>query len=193
MNRIAEWFLSLLFILLSLSGYTQIKFEREYRLKDELVPPKARSFIDSCNFTSKIKWYGEESFTGSSVEAKVNHNSHLHSIEFDTVGNIQDVEIRVKWSEIKEPVRNIMMGALDSLYTRQKFKEIQIQWTGQRDDLIRSVVDGKAAPNITIKYEIVVKANRGKGMEWFEILFSAEGKVEQISIITFQNSDNLEY
>ncbi|MEL6254700.1 MAG: hypothetical protein AAFR87_22000, partial [Bacteroidota bacterium] len=72
----------------------QIKYEREYKLKPTEIPMPAKIFVDSCKFSTQITWYKEESQDGKSIEAKLKHKGKKYSIEFDTVGLLQDMEIQ---------------------------------------------------------------------------------------------------
>lgn len=63
-----------LFLILLFLGFqtlfSQEKFEKEYRIKENRVPKKATQIIKMWNFPKKIKWYAEESNLGKTFEAK---------------------------------------------------------------------------------------------------------------------------
>ena len=98
------------FMVNSISG--QYKFEKERRIKAHEVPFKAIDFVGKVNFKKKIKWYLEESQDGKTFEAKVRFNGRKHSLEFDQLGNILDVEIETKLSKIEKETQNKINSTL---------------------------------------------------------------------------------
>ncbi|MEL7341524.1 MAG: hypothetical protein AAGM67_13685, partial [Bacteroidota bacterium] len=105
--------ISVLFIFISASGlHAQEKLEKERRIQDDEVPAAARSFIDSCMFGGTIKWYSEEELDGMSVEAKLKEVGYRYSIEFDTLGQIEDVEIEREPDQLSSWVIDSMRAYL---------------------------------------------------------------------------------
>jgi hypothetical protein len=92
-------------LLLATSAFGQVKYEKEFRLKPGQVPVKARQFIDSINLQQKVKWYYEQNLKGNSIEAKFRMNHKRYSIEFDTLGNLQDVEVQIGWEQMPAAYR----------------------------------------------------------------------------------------
>lgn len=187
----------ILFLLLmgaiDLTTYAQTKYEREYRLNAEDIPVPAREFIEGCGFSKRIKWYGEESLTGHSFEAKVKHFDTRYSIEFDTLGQLEDVEGRMPWKAIPEATRNRITQQLDEAYSRHRFIEIQRQWTGETAVLSQLIRGEPVGEGYTLRYEIVFKGKTADGWRWYEYLFSATGEIERKSPIVFRNTDNLDF
>ena len=77
------------------SGFSQEKFEREFRISKEEVPQKAQNFIKQCEFDKKVKWYMEESQDGKAIEAKSYKKNYKYSVEFDMKGNVLELAIAV--------------------------------------------------------------------------------------------------
>jgi len=94
-----KYFIATLIILIfesySNKLFAQEKFEMESRLKQNDVPSNALNFIDSLSLKNKVKWYLEEGIERKSIEAKFKRSGKKHSVEFDILGNIEDVEIEV--------------------------------------------------------------------------------------------------
>ncbi|MDQ4139839.1 MAG: hypothetical protein M3142_04880, partial [Bacteroidota bacterium] len=123
-------------LLITNQTFGQTKYEKEYRLKPQEVPVEARKFVDALRFSGKVKWYFEENLKGNSIEAKVTNNQKRYSLEFDTLGNLQDVEVQIDWLEIPEVTRNNISGSLDSEYSDYKINKIQVQYTGKNSILL---------------------------------------------------------
>ncbi len=185
-------FLIFLFTLpFNLAG--QIKYEREYDLKKENVPGMAITFMDSCCPNSKVKWYGEESLKGLSIEAKVYYKGSLYSIEFDTSGYIQDVEKKIRLHDISQDTRSAIVKKLDSIYRKHKIDKVQVQWIGSNQTLYELIEKNNSELPYTINYEIVVQGKKGKSTRMYEIQFSSGGGILSVSEIVQRNTDNLDY
>ena len=119
-------FWGLLFLsLLPIAVNGQVKYEQESRLRVEEVPLAARAFIQQVDTGRKVKWYYEENLEGNSVEAKFKRNCQRYSVEFDTLGNIQDVEIEVKPQALSPALQQKLLLTRDSLYQRYTMRKIQ--------------------------------------------------------------------
>ena len=171
----------------------QNKYEREYRLPIEEAPALARSFVDSCQFDGRIRWYGEESLDGRSVEAKVKANGHRYSIEFDTLGQIQDVEVLIKWESLPSVARDRISSQLDDQFDKYRLRRIQRQWTAERSVLIALIREEESGTEVELRYEIVLRGKIDGEVQWWEFLFSATGEELRRSRIVFRNTDNLDY
>jgi len=171
----------------------QHKYEREYRMKSEMIPRSAIRFIDSISTDSKVKWYKEISLKDVSFEAKFKHKKKQFSIEFDTLGILQDVEFVIKKSEIALKVYNKIEGRLDSLYHKWKFQKIQTHYTGSKSDLITSINKNKPSESIKVSYEIVLKGKALGNTQLYEITFNDQGEIQDIQQIVQDKADHLEY
>ena len=112
----------ILFTICSNQLNAQQKYEKESRLKEKNIPNKALHFIDSLEVGSRIRWYLEEGLEHTSIEAKFKLNNQKYSIEFDTIGNLEDIEIQIKWSELEKPLRDSIR-----FYLGEDCKKIKIQ------------------------------------------------------------------
>jgi hypothetical protein len=171
----------------------QQKFEKESRLKQNEVPSNALNFIDSLNLKNKVKWYLEEGLESKSIEAKFKRNRKKHSVEFDKLGNIEDVEIEIKWDELPTPLKNSISTRLQKDCKKHKIVKIQIQYTGNQMPLFLKLLSGKPTEDLTVKYEIIVKCRSEKSTELFEYLFTDKGHFVLASQIIFKPSYHLEY
>ena len=171
----------------------QKKYEREYDLKKENVPGMAITFMDSCCPNSKVKWYGEESLTGKTIEAKINYKGSLYSIEFDTSGYIQDVEKKIGLYDIPKNARLAIVKKLDSIFSKHKIEKVQVQWIASNQALYELIEKSNITLLHTINYEIVVKGKNENSTKMYEILFSSEGSILSVSEIVQRNTDNLDY
>ncbi len=171
----------------------QLKFEREYRLKSREVPPAALEFMQALPFTKKIRWYREEGYQRTSIEAKTKHQSKRYSIEFDTSGQIEDVEVIIKWKNISAETRQLISKQLGQNHQRFRVRKVQIQYTGTPQALREFIAGTSDESRVTIRYELIVKAKTDGQFQRFEYLFSEAGEFIKRALIIDQNSDHLEF
>jgi len=171
----------------------QHKYEKEYRMSSEMIPQSAKRFIDSIGSGIKVKWYKELSHNDVSFEAKFKYNSKIFSVEFDTLGMLQDVEFVIQKREIGSMVYNRIERKLDSLYQKWRFQKIQTHYTGSNSDLITSINNNKPSETIKISYEIVLKGKALGNTQLYEITFNDQGEIQDIKQIVQDKVDHLEY
>lgn len=171
----------------------QIKYEKEHRITKKTIPPIASRFIDSAFLNTKQKWYMEESLSGKSIEAKITYKGSLYSIEFDTLGYIQDVEKTISLYDLSQNLRSRIIIKLDSIFSKLKIDKVQLQWLGSNQVLYELVEQGSSKLPYTLNYEIVLTGRKGKSMKLYEILFDLDGNILRIAEIAQKNSDNLDY
>ena len=183
--------LFLLFFVLSCNSIlAQKKYEREFGIKEKDVPEKAVIFINNMSFDKTVKWYREEGLTGESIEAKTTYKKNKFSIEFDTLGNVEDIEIMTSWSMLEDNTKSSICSRLSSDFKKFKLQKIQLHYTGSSSDL-QSFFTSKNG--LTKKYEIVVEGKTEEGYQRFEYTFTAEGTFEKRAEIISRNTDILEY
>lgn len=181
------------FVVIGVNAYSQVKFEREYDINSAEVPERAARFIDSLKLDSKLKWYMEESQDGKSIEAKFKLNEYKYSVEFDTAGSIQDVEFIIDEKELDEAILKRMRQQLDERFKKWSFQKIQQQYVGFEADLLKSILSGEKLESVSLSYEIVVKGKNEGVPVLYEISFTGKGELVEQSKIIQKNAVNLEY
>ena len=174
-------------------AFTQVKFEKEYRIKEDNIPDNIKSYLNKITFKKKIKWYKDEGLSKYTYEAKTLHDNLNFSIEFDSLGIIEDVEFKIEWKSVPELTKKNIGLYLDSIYQKKKIIKVQIQYTGKPENLINILRDRSQNQRLTRKYEIVLKGKENRKYQMMEYLFTNEGKFEHKATIMIKNTDNLEY
>ena len=169
------------------------KFEKESRIKQRDVPQKALDFIDSVNVKTKLKWYVEEGLNRRSIEAKFRQNKKRYSIEFDTLGHVEDVEIEILQTELTTAINDAINNQLKKDCIKNKIEKIQIQYSGTEQELLAKLKNRPSSEKLIVKYEVVVKCTSKNKVELLEYLFNDTGTVLSTSTIVFKNSSHLEY
>lgn len=180
-------------VLSSWKAYSQQKFEKESGISRKDLPAFAVHFESIFVHDQKIRWYLEEGFNGSTIEAKYTRNKEKYSVEFDSLGTIQDVEILVKWSDLSTETQGNIEAQFLKDSDKYKLSKIQVQYTGEQIMLQNSALSGECSENCLIRYEVVVRIKKEGVGNSYEYLFDKNGKLIQKMEIVNQSSSNLEY
>ncbi len=181
------------FSLFSFYGMTQEKIEHEVHIPTKNTPEKSRKFIDdSFPEHRKIKWYFEHG-TENNYEAKFRYHKHRFSVEFDTLGNLVDVELKIKWKEIDKGIQKNIKSELNALYERHRIFKIQEQLSGEEEKVKETLIREEFNKETITAYEIDVKGKTSKGIFLYEHLFDKTGKLIKTVQIIPPNMDFIEY
>ncbi len=175
------------------SANGQDKYEHESRLKIENVSEKAIRFVEKLSLEGKIKWYLEKGINTSSIEAKSKFERRNISVEFDTLGTVEDIEIEIPWKHVADDVRQRMAKHLEAVFTKYDVRKVQIQFLGDEKTLISISKDKFKVTDTSHNYEIILKGVTDDSVELYEFLFSGDGDFMQKAKIIFRNIDNLQF
>jgi hypothetical protein len=179
--------------LFTVNLYAQDKVEMEQRIHTNEVPLLALEwFDDAYERARKTRWYHEETSGIKSYEVKLKWKGQMHSVEFDTAGVIQDIEISVEWQKLPELVQENITSYLDSAFQKYRVQKIQEQWTGSPDDL-EDLIDERELDDLTIRYELEYYGKNASTDELWEGLFDADGSMLRERIVKLRPTDNLNF
>lgn len=186
--------IAILFVLVHFCIFSQ-KAEHEIRVESTEVPLKAREWLNKVEIYRKHpKWFEETTSGKKSFEIKFVHDHQLYSIEFDSIGNIEDVEILKKKKDLAKAVQEEIQKELQAKYDKIKFVKIQFQFSNASGkNALLDFVNGQAMENIELNYEIefegkvdgVWKMNEGK--------FTDQGTLISTREIVIRSTENLNY
>jgi len=110
------------------SGISQTKIEIEQPISKDSVPELAKSYISTNYNPKKIKWILEQNAFNTSIEAKFCLNKEKYSVEFNTDGTLQDVEIIKKFKTLEKSLQLKISSHLEELFVRHRILKLQIQY-----------------------------------------------------------------
>jgi hypothetical protein len=171
----------------------QNKDEREYKIQPSEVPTSALRFIRESFSEEKVNWYFERNGSEKSIEAKIRKSKTLYSIEFDTLGNIQDIELLVKIKEIPEALWNTIKRNLDGQFSRFKVRKTQKQWVANAPDLQRLIKGEVPKGKHQTNYEIVIIGRKDKRSDQYELLYNEDGDMIRKQKIIENSQQHLIY
>jgi hypothetical protein len=183
----------LLALLWPFISFSQVKYEREYGVSAKEIPVPARVFAEKAFPEQKIRWYKEEGLESFSFEAKVRRRGTSFSVEFDSLGTIEDVEMLLSFSEIDEPVRKNIEARLGSTFSKYRIQRVQRQLTGKEQALEELVSVGTTGLPFVVRYEIVARGKKDKTTGLYELLFDDQGALLGMKEIIPRNTDILDY
>lgn len=172
----------------------QEKYEKESRIHSEDVPQPAIMFMDSSVFShEKIKWFKEEGLEKTSFEAKFRSKKVRYSIEFDSLGIVEDIEMEVDFEVLSAVLQDRISSHLGESCTAFTIEKIQLQYSGENLVLFSSDPNKASENEFVIRYEVVVKCRNDRNVELMEYLFNDQGQPILVSKIVLKNSSHLEY
>lgn len=172
---------------------SQNKFEKEERISFSEVPAKAKSFFAQLKLDNKAKWYREFSEDGVSYETKTKLHKTLYSIEFDSAGNLKDVEYIVDFNHLDKNIKNTLETQLDSLFRKYRIIKTQRQYTGEPEVMAQLVNARKSNEPYTIKYEIVLSGKKQSYRKKYELTADDKGTIISIGRVIPPEMNNLIY
>jgi hypothetical protein len=154
---------------------SQEKFEKEYRIKPADVPQEPLKIIKNWDFKNKIKWCVEESQDGKTFEAKICYQKYNYSIGFAEKGTLIDIEKTIKLKKLAKVLQEKIRNTISPKFRKYTIKKLQIQYSGDENSIYKVAFESEENKEVTIKYEIVVKAKREKEYSLYELLLDENG------------------
>ena len=170
------------------------KREIERRVNEENVPKEAKIwFKDAYEGKNKVKWYFQTDGEKEVYEAKLKWNKKWHSVEFLPTGEIKNIEILINIKELPKEVHDNLIQYLSENYQKYKLDRIQIQYTGQSDDLEDLINENEQSNSLMKIYEIEY-FGREKGInKMWEAHFDKNGYFIEKRIIQLNSTDVLDF
>lgn len=181
-------------LLLSHCALSQTKNEKEDRIELKSIPEKAievlKTLPEDCK---RLKFYKETDGDKQSFEAKFKYKKERYSLEFDTVGIIEDIEVTIK---SKNKIENVIASEIrtyfKTTYKRSKLVKIQKQYVYNpiQDpiDFLSEVLTKQSTAEVN--YEIIAEVKSAAVRDIREFIFDYKGGFLHFKII---NPDSYEH
>lgn len=180
-----------MFVFISFAFNAQ-KVEREFRISQDEFPARAIQFLNAANVELKrVKWYEEIQEDKMSFEAKVKIEKILYSIEFDSLGHIEDIEKLVPFKKLPPGVQHVLCSALKSELGKYKIIKTQIQFTHFKKNKFN--LNELSDQNSTVNYEIKLYDKKDKSKRLMEYLVSDKGEILSSQEVIIRSTENLTY
>ena len=171
----------------------QKKLEREYHIRSNAVPKQAAELVTRLFEGARPAWHGEESLSGATIEGKFKYKRRRYSVEFDSSGRLEDIELLAKMKDIPDVARKNITKALEDSFSRYRVVKTQVQWRGSEKELKQAISDGVDSKAPDIRYELVVRGKRKDMTRYYEVQANQDGMLRSIREIIQSNASNLIY
>ncbi|TLP82612.1 hypothetical protein [Maribacter sp. ACAM166] len=176
-------------------GLAQYKYEREFRIRKSQFPPDALVLIkDNVQELKRLKFYQETDSTRVSFEAKFKKDKLRYSIEFNSDGVLEGIEILIQPIDIPNDTYTNIESYLNNTFSKYRIKLLKQQYCSNNDSLEKTFKN--AFQNLilpSINYEVIVIGKKDKGYSDYEILFDAEGNLKSIKTSLPSNYNHVLY
>lgn len=186
----------LIFILWFSFSFSQTKNEKEERIPILEFPEIAQNYFNT--FSDKVKYlkfYRETDGKKRSFEVKFKIKKLYYSIEFDTLGKLEDIEIVIKEKYIPKLTRLEISKYFDTNFKKTRLIKIQkqfINYTNKSDKaFIQHIVE---YPNDKYThFEIIAEIKKDDLHELKEFIFDKNGKFESSRKVTSSSYEHALY
>lgn len=186
---------SLIFLFVSLS-FSQSKNEKEERISASEFPEIAKSYFNIISQdVNYLKYYKETDGDKKSFEVKFKYKKEHYSVEFDTLGQLEDIEIVIKKKHIPKKIYNTISDYLNSNYKRFTMVKVQKQYinTSNKTDkqFIQHILEKPY--NKHTHFEIIADVKTKDQHELLELTFDRYGVFEKSRKVTSSSYEHALY
>jgi hypothetical protein len=186
-----KYFIVVLFFFTPLLVFGQVKMEKELKVQRSRVPVKALKWLDDAiDQKNQLKWYYQTDGDYDSFEAKFKRNRKSFSVEFNTEGIIQDIEIKEHWRKLPLLVRNNISDYLQTQFSKSRVDNVEIQYSGS-EEALKKWESNNGTSQIEVKYEIEFYGKAKNNKKFWEGLFDRDGNILGKREIIISPSNNL--
>lgn len=155
----------------------QVKEEKEQRIPESVFPKKALTALAPyLENVRRLRYYREQDGHIVSYECKFKKDRLYYSIEFDSVGQLEDVEFLIEDKDIPDKSWDVIAAYLNEKYNLKRIKKIQQQYPLENEtaqQLLSAAFKNILIPKI--RYEVVIHTKEENGYVDYELLFTASG------------------
>jgi len=176
-------------------GFAQTKQEREFRIDKEDFPTQSlKVLLPYIKEVKKVRHYKETDGQKISYEAKFKKDKLRYSVEFDSLGNLEDVEFIIKKNDIPSGSFINLQNYLKNKHKKVKVKKIQQQYLAvgtEPKKVLKEAFQNLLLPSI--RYEIVISSKEEKGYQYYEVTFDHQGNHLSSRKFSDSNYDHVLY
>jgi len=174
----------------------QAKNEKEERIPVSEFPKIAQNYFDFISHKVKyLKFYKETDGENQSFEAKFKLNRRYYSIEFDTLGKLEDIEIVINKRHISKKVYKQIDTYFASHFKKTRLLKTQKQYVNNTNDtdalFIQKII--KNQRNNRANFEIIADIKTHKTHELREFSFDSNGIFKTSRVVTSSSYEHALY
>lgn len=191
MKQLLFFFFAFIFF----SALSQSKIEKETRISGDQFPENSLEILHPyLKKAKRTRLYKEFDGENISYEAKFKFNNRWHSIEFNSDGQLEDVEIIIEFTEIPEEIQNSILSDLSGNFKKFKINKVQYQYPALEEDPKKVLSDSFSFQKKSINnYELVVSVKTKSGYEYQERLYNSIGSLLSSKTIVNPSYEHILY
>ncbi|WP_147297725.1 hypothetical protein [Seonamhaeicola aphaedonensis] len=177
-------------------SFSQTKNEKEERIKPSEFPEIAQNYFNTISDKVKyLKFYKETDGMKKSYEVKFKYNKQHYSVEFDTIGNLEDIEIVIREKDIPKIVLHNISKHFDKNFEKARFIKIQKQFINTTQKTDKQFIDYilNKPNNKHTHFEIIAEIKTKKHHQLRELTFDKDGTFEKSRIVTSASYEHALY
>ncbi|GAA4889254.1 hypothetical protein GCM10023311_11590 [Flaviramulus aquimarinus] len=186
----------LLFIWCCSCCFSQTKNEKEERISLSEFPEVTQNYFNSISHKlQSLKFFKETDGRKQSFEAKFKFKKLHYSVEFDTQGKLEDIEILIKKKYISKNGPKQIFEYFNSNFKKTRIIKIQKQFINKThktdEEFIKYIVDNPDEKNT--HFEIIAEIKTKKKHELREFTFNRNGEFINSRLVTFSSYEHALY
>ncbi|WP_353779166.1 hypothetical protein [Winogradskyella sp. 3972H.M.0a.05] len=176
-------------------SFAQEKNEIEERVSKEDFPKEALIHIEALPKTVKrLKLFRETDGSTISYEAKFKYNRQFFSVEFNTEGILEDIEVLMKQRDLDQEAFSNIKNYFKENHKKSRIIKIQKQYrpiSQNAAELLKIALENAHFSNIY--YEIIAETKTGSSRALGEFTFSASGEFISKRVVAPSSYDYVLY
>ncbi len=183
----------LLVLLTKVDSFGQYKYEKESRIHSSELPFQLDLDFDAYAGVKRLKWYKELNVDQVHYEAKFRFEGSDYSVEFDSLGVLEDVEVLCRFKNLEDSLSRQLTRNINSLYKKWKIDKLQEQYLINLD-VLKAVLDQSLSlKDLSSNYEMELIVLEQGERNHYELLFDSNLNLIRIRRIVKDSSLNLEF
>lgn len=161
-------------------SFSQSKNEKEERIDASQFPEVASSYFNAIsNQVNYLKFYKETDGNKYSFEVKFKLNKLHYSVEFDTIGNLEDIEIIIKEKHISKLTFKNIKSFFNTTFDKVRIIKIQEQYVNNSEKNDQQFINHvlKKTANKNNFFEIIAEVKQNQKRQLKEFTFKNNGEL----------------
>ena len=186
----------LLLLFASIICYSQEKNEKEERISASEFPLIARTYFNTISQdVNYLKFYRETDGDKKSFEVKFKYKKEHYSVEFDTLGKLEDIEVVIKKRHVPKVPKAAIWKYFENNFRKTTIVKVQKQYVNTTNasdnNFIQRILEKPY--NKHTHFEIIAEIKTKETHELREFTFDRHGKFEKSRKVTTSSYEHALY
>ena len=188
--------LLLLFTLGGFHSYSQVNYEREFRIRKGQFPETCYKTVEPyLNEVKKLRFYQEVDSSMVRYRIKFKKDRLYYQVAFDEKEQLENIEVLITSVDIPEPSWLEMNKHLEKTFIKYKVRKIQQRYARKSfattDENFRNAYQNLIIPEV--RYALFIRANEEEGKGDYQSLYNHLGEFLDLKKSLPPNYDHVLY